>query len=280
MDIRYSANPQDVKRYTTQELRDEFLITGLYEPDTVKAAYSHVDRMVVMGILPVNEKVPVDKGMDVWHNFGTSFFLERREAGVFNLGGRGSVEVDGIRYDLGYEDCLYISMGAREVCFSSQDPANPARFYLASSPAHKPCKTTLLTMENANHRPCGDKTLANERVINQFIHPDVLETCQLTMGLTQLAPGSVWNTMPSHTHERRMEVYTYFEIPEDQVVFHMMGRPDETRHLVMRNFDAVISPSWSIHSGCGTANYTFIWAMGGENQAFDDMDNLKPGDMR
>mgnify|MGYP001132965858 FL=1 len=233
-----------------------------------------------MGILPVNEKVPVDKGMDVWHNFGTSFFLERREAGVFNLGGRGSVEVDGIRYDLGYEDCLYISMGAREVCFSSQDPANPARFYLASSPAHKPCKTTLLTMENANHRPCGDKTLANERVINQFIHPDVLETCQLTMGLTQLAPGSVWNTMPSHTHERRMEVYTYFEIPEDQVVFHMMGRPDETRHLVMRNFDAVISPSWSVHSGCGTANYTFIWAMCGENQAFDDMDNLKPGDMR
>ena len=280
MDIRYTANPQDVKRYTTQELRDEFLITGLYEPDTVKAAYSHVDRMVVMGILPVNEKVPVDKGMDVWHNFGTSFFLERREAGVFNLGGRGSVEVDGIRYDLGYEDCLYISMGAREVCFSSQDPANPARFYLASSPAHKPCKTTLLTMENANHRPCGDKTLANERVINQFIHPDVLETCQLSMGLTQLAPGSVWNTMPSHTHERRMEVYTYFEIPEDQVVFHMMGRPDETRHLVMRNFDAVISPSWSIHSGCGTANYTFIWAMCGENQAFDDMDNLKPGDMK
>ena len=280
MDIRYSANPQDVKRYTTQELRDEFLITGLYEPDTVKAAYSHVDRMVVMGILPVNEKVPVDKGMDVWHNFGTSFFLERREAGVFNLGGRGSVEVDGIRYDLGYEDCLYISMGAREVCFSSQDPANPARFYLASSPAHKPCKTTLLTMENANHRPCGDKTLANERVINQFIHPDVLETCQLTMGLTQLAPGSVWNTMPSHTHERRMEVYTYFEIPEDQVVFHMMGQPDETRHLVMHNFDAVISPSWSIHSGCGTANYTFIWAMGGENQAFDDMDNLKPTDLK
>ena len=280
MDIRYSANPQDVKRYTTQELRDEFLITGLYEPDTVKAAYSHVDRMVVLGIMPVTKEVPIDQGIDVWANFGTHYFLERREAGVFNLGGRGSVEVDGIRYDLGYEDCLYISMGAREVCFSSQDPANPARFYLASSPAHKPCKTTLLTMENANHRPCGDKTLANERVINQFIHPDVLETCQLTMGLTQLAPGSVWNTMPSHTHERRMEVYTYFEIPEDQVVFHMMGQPDETRHLVMHNFDAVISPSWSIHSGCGTANYTFIWAMCGENQAFDDMDNLKPGDMR
>lgn len=280
MDIRYSASPRDVKRYTTQELRDEFLITGLYVPDTVQATYSHVDRMVVMGIMPVNEQVPIDKGIDVWANFGTRFFLERREAGVFNLGGKGSIEVDGARYELGYEDCLYIAKGAEKVAFASADPANPAKFYLASTPAHKACKTILLTMDNANHRPCGDKALANERVINQFIHPDVLETCQLSMGLTQLAPGSVWNTMPSHTHERRMEVYTYFEIPKDQVVFHMMGQPEETRHLVMQNFDAVISPSWSIHSGCGTANYTFIWAMGGENQAFDDMDNLKPSEMK
>ena len=280
MDIRYSASPRDVKRYTTQELRDEFLITDLYVADTVKVTYSHVDRMVVMGIMPVNEKVPVDKGIDIWHNFGTSYFLERREAGVFNLGGKGSIEVDGTRYDLGYEDCLYITMGSKEICFSSEDLANPVKFFLTSSPAHKACKTTLLTMENANHRPCGEKALANERVINQFIHPDVLETCQLTMGLTQLAPGSVWNTMPSHTHERRMEVYTYFEIPEDQAVIHLMGQPTETRHLVMKNFDAVISPSWSIHSGCGTSNYTFIWAMCGENQAFDDMDNLKPCEMK
>ena len=280
MDIRYSASPRDVKRYTTQELRDEFLIQNLYVPDSVQAVYSHVDRMVVMGVMPVSEKVPIHKGIDVWANFGTSFFLERREAGVFNLGGRGFIEVDGERYGLGYEDCLYISKGAREVYFGSEDAAHPAKFYLASTPAHKECKTTLLTMEKANHRPCGEKALANERVINQFIHPDVLETCQLSMGLTQLSPGSVWNTMPSHTHERRMEVYLYFEIPEDQVVFHMMGQPQETRHLVMRNFDAVISPSWSIHSGCGTANYTFIWAMGGENQAFDDMDNLKPDEMR
>ena len=280
MDIRYSASPRDVKRYTTQELRDEFLITGLYEPDAVRATYSHVDRMVVMGIMPVKERVPIDKGIDVWANFGTHFFLERREAGVFNLGGKGSIEVDGERYELGYEDCLYISKGSRSVTFASADPADPARFYLASTPAHKACKTTLLTMDNANHRPCGDKALANERVINQFIHPDVLETCQLSMGLTQLAPGSVWNTMPSHTHERRMEVYTYFEIPEDQVVFHMMGQPEETRHLVMQNFDAVISPSWSIHSGCGTANYTFIWAMGGENQAFDDMDTVPTTEVR
>ena len=280
MDIRYSASPNDVKRYTPEELRKEFLITDLYVPDTVKATYSHVDRMVVLGILPVHEKVSIDKGIDVWANFGTGYFLERREAGVFNLGGPGCIEADGVCYELGYEDCLYLSKGVKEVFFSSKDPEKPARFYLASTPAHKACKTTLLTMENANHRPTGDKRFANERVINQFIHPDVLETCQLSMGLTQLSEGSVWNTMPSHTHERRMEVYTYFEIPEDQAVIHLMGQPKEIRPIVMQNFDAVISPSWSIHSGCGTANYTFIWAMGGENQAFDDMDNLKPTELR
>ena len=207
MDIRYSASPKDVKRYTTQELRDEFLITDLYQPDTVQATYSHVDRMVVMGIMPVKETVPIDKGIDVWANFGTSFFLERREAGVFNLGGKGYIQVDGDRYDLGYEDCLYIAKGAKEVSFGSVDEASPAKFFLASTPAHKACKTTLLTMENANHRPCGDAAQSNQRVINQFIHPDVLETCQLSMGLTQLSQGSVWNTMPSHTHERRMEVF-------------------------------------------------------------------------
>ena len=280
MDIRYSSNPRDVKRYTTQELRDEFLIQNLYVPDTVQATYSHVDRMVVMGVMPVKETVPIDKGIDVWANFGTRYFLERREAGIFNLGGKGFIEVDGTRYDLGYEDCLYIAMGAEKVSFGSVDGADPARFYLASTPAHKACRTTLLTMEKANHRPCGEAAQSNQRVINQFIHPDVLETCQLLMGLTQLSPGSVWNTMPAHTHERRMEVYTYFEIPEDQVVFHMMGQPEETRHLVMKNFDAVISPSGSIHSGCGTANYTFIWAMGGENQAFDDMDVIPTTELK
>ena len=280
MDIRYSANPNDVKRYTTEELRREFLITGLYVPDTVQATYSHVDRMVVMGIMPVNEAVPIDKGIDIWANFGTSFFFERREGGVFNLGGKGCIKVDGETYEMDYEDCLYITKGARDVTFASADPAAPARFYLVSCPAHKSCKTTLLTMAKANHRPCGGSENANERVINQFIHPDVLETCQLSMGLTQLSPGSVWNTMPCHTHERRMEVYTYFEIPEDQAVIHLMGQPTELRPIVMQNFDAVISPSWSIHSGCGTANYTFNWAMGGENLTFDDMDNLKPCELK
>ncbi len=279
MDIRYSASPNDVKRYTTEELRREFLITDLYVADTVKATYSHVDRMVILGIMPVHEKVSIDKGIDIWANFGTHYFLERREAGVFNLGGKGAITADGVRYEMGYEDCLYISKGVKEVYFESEDPENPAKFYLASTPAHKACKTTFLSFEQANHRPTGEAAKSNKRVINQFIHPDVLETCQLSMGLTQLAEGSVWNTMPSHTHERRMEVYTYFEIPEGEAVFHMMGQPKETRHIVMKNFDAVISPSWSIHSGCGTMNYTFIWAMGGENLAFDDMDNLNPDEL-
>ena len=280
MDIRYSTGPNDVKRYTTEELRKEFLIQNLYQPDSVQAVYSHVDRMVVLGIMPVKETVPIDKGIDVWGNFGTNYFLERREAGVFNLGGPGVITADEESFDLGFEDCLYITKGTKSVSFASKDAANPARFYLVSAPAHKACKTTFLSFADANKRPCGAEETANKRVINQFIHPDVLETCQLSMGLTQLAPGSVWNTMPAHTHERRMEVYTYFNIPEGNVVFHMMGQGQETRHLVMQNYDAVISPSWSIHAGCGTAAYTFIWAMGGENQAFDDMDNIAITDMR
>lgn len=280
MDIRYSAHPNDVKRYTTEELRNEFLITDLYQPDTVQATYSHVDRMVVMGIMPVNEAVSIDKGIDVYANFGTSYILERREAGVFNLGGAGWIEADGIRYDLGFEDCIYIAKETKSVVFGSNDKENPAKFYLASTPAHKVCKTTLLTIEAANKRPLGGEENSNKRVINQFIHPDVLETCQLLMGLTKLEKGSVWNSMPCHTHERRMEVYTYYGLPENNVVMHFMGQPTEVRPIVMQNFDAVISPSWSIHCGCGTSNYTFIWAMGGENQVFDDMDNLKPVELR
>ena len=280
MDIRYSANQKDVRRYTTEELRNEFLITGLYKPDEVVSVYSHVDRMVTFGCMPVHETVPLDKGIDCWHCFGTDYILERREIGIFNIGGSGCITADGTVYKLGYKDCLYITQGTREVSFASDDPEKPAKFYMVSAPAHTRYETKLITMAEANHRPTGDPELANERVINQFIHPDVLKTCQLSMGMTELKPGSVWNTMPSHTHERRMEIYTYFEVPEDQVVIHMMGEPTETRHLVMRNEEAVISPSWSIHSGVGTHNYTFIWAMGGENQAFDDMDNIFTPDLR
>ena len=280
MDIRYSAHPKDVARYTTEELRKEFLITGLYKPDEVVCVYSHVDRMVTFGCMPVHEVVPIDKGLDVWGNFGTKFVLERREIGIFNLGGSGVIMADGVRYQLGYKDCLYITMGTKEVTFASDDAGNPARFYMVSAPAHCAYETKLITIAEAAKRPLGALETCNKRTINQFIHPSVLKTCQLTMGMTALEPGSTWNTMPSHTHERRMEVYTYFEIPENQVVFHMMGKPDETRHIVMQNYDAVISPSWSIHSGVGTSNYTFIWAMGGENQEFDDMDVIATPDLK
>ncbi len=280
MDIRYSANQRDFKRYTTEEMRNEFLIETLFVPDTVTAVYSHVDRMVTLGVMPVTEKVPVNKGIDVWKRFGTNFFLERREMGMFNLGGKGTVTVDGTVYELGYKDCLYITRGAKEVTFESVDSSTPAKFYMVSAPAHTSYETKLITIAEAAKKPMGSLETSNKRVINQFIHPDVLKTCQLSMGLTTLEPGSVWNTMPAHTHERRMEVYFYFEIPKDNVVFHMMGEGNQTRHIVMQNEQAVISPSWSIHAGAGTSNYSFIWAMGGENLAFNDMDAIATTDLR
>ena len=274
MDIRYSCNQRDFKRYTTEETRKEFLIETLFTPEEVNAVYSHVDRMVTLGVMPVNETVPIDKGIDIWHNFGTEYFLERRECGMFNVGGPGRVIADENVYDLGYKDCLYLTRGARYVAFESNDPKNPAKFYIVSAPAHCAYENKLIRIADAAKRPLGALETSNKRTINQFIHPSVLKTCQLSMGMTVLEPGSVWNTMPAHTHERRMEVYFYFEVPKDNVVFHMMGEGQETRHIVMQNEQAVISPSWSIHAGAGTSNYTFIWAMGGENQAFDDMDNI------
>ena len=280
MDIRYSCNQRDFKRYTTEKTRREFLIENLFAPDAVSAVYSHVDRMVTLGVMPVHEKVPLDKGIDVWKNFGTHYFLERRELGMFNVGGAGRVTVDGTVYELGYKDCLYITMGAKDVCFESASPDAPAKFYIVSAPAHTAYETKLIKIADAAKKPLGSLETSNKRVINQFIHPDVLKTCQLSMGMTVLEPGSVWNTMPAHTHERRMEVYFYFEVPKDNVVFHMMGEGQETRHIVMQNEQAVISPSWSIHAGAGTSNYTFIWAMGGENQAFDDMDVIPTTQLR
>ena len=280
MDIRYSCSPNDVKRYTTEELRKEFLIEGLYTPDKVTAVYSHVDRMVTVGIMPVSKKLAIDDGIDVWSNFGTHYFLERREAGIFNLGGAGTIEADGKIYELGYKDCLYITKGTEKVFFASNDSNNPAKFYMVSAPAHVSYETRLIKIADAAKKPLGDPATSNKRVINQFIHPSVLKTCQLSMGLTELESGSVWNTMPAHTHERRMEIYTYFEIPEGNIVFHFMGQGQETRHIVMKNFDAVISPSWSIHAGAGTSNYSFIWARGGANQEFDDMDTIPPVEMK
>lgn len=280
MDTRYSCSPRDFRRYTTEETRAEFLIENLFVADSVTAVYSHVDRMVTMGAMPVSAVVPIDQGIDVWKSFGTDFFLERRECGLFNVGGAGSVTVDGEVYELGYRDCLYIGMGAREVTFASDHPAQPAKFYIVSAPAHTHYDNRLIRIEDAAKKPCGAAETSNQRVINQFIHPDVLKTCQLSMGMTVLSPGSVWNTIPAHTHERRMEVYFYFEVPENEAVFHFMGQPQETRHIVMTNEQAVISPSWSIHAGAGTSNYTFIWAMGGENQAFDDMDTVATPNLR
>ena len=280
MDIRYSANQRDFKRYTTEEIRGEFLIENLYKKDEVVAVYSHVDRMVTLGCMPVEEVVSISKGIDVWANFGTDYFLERREIGIFNIGGAGKIKADGEVFEMGYKDCLYITKGTKEVTFESNSPAAPAKFYMVSAPAHTSYKTTFIPIEKAAKKPLGSMETSNKRVINQFIHPDVLKTCQLSMGMTVLESGSVWNTMPAHTHERRMEVYMYFEVPKDNVIFHLMGEPNETRHIVMHNEEAVISPSWSIHSAAGTSNYTFIWAMGGENQAFDDMDVIKNEDLR
>jgi len=280
MDIRYSCSPVDFKRYNTEETRKEFLIETLFVKNEVVAVYSHVDRMVTLGVMPVGETVPLNKGIDIWKNFGTEYFLERREIGIFNLGGVGQVIADGETYQMGYKDCLYLTRGVKDVWFSSGDSANPAKFYMVSAPAHCSYESKLIKIEDAAKKPLGALETSNKRVINQFIHPDVLKTCQLSMGMTVLEPGSVWNTMPAHTHERRMEVYCYFEVPENNVVFHMMGQGDETRHIVMQNEQAVISPSWSIHAGAGTSNYTFIWAMGGENQAFDDMDNIPTTELR
>ena len=274
MDIRYSCNQRDFRRYNTQETRQEFLIENLYRPDTVVAVYSHIDRMVTLGCMPVKESVSIDKGIDVFQCFGTQYFLERRELGIFNIGGGGKITVDGTVYPMGYKDCLYITKGAQQVFFESDAQDEPAMFYMVSAPAQCSYKTQLIKLSQAAQKPLGAAETSNKRVIYQFIHPDVLPTCQLMMGMTVLEPGSVWNTMPAHTHERRMEIYMYFEMPENNVVFHLMGESDETRHLVMQNRQAVISPSWSIHSGAGTSNYTFVWAMGGENQTFEDMDAI------
>lgn len=280
MDIRYSCHPRDFQRYNTEEIRKEFLIQNLYRPDEVSAVYSHVDRMVTLGCMPIKKAVPIDQGIDVLANFGTQYFLERREIGIFNIGGPGRIMTGGQEYALNYKDCLYIGMGERQVELSSLDEAYPARFYMVSAPAHTHYENRLITIEQAAKRRTGSAETSNLRTINQFIHPDVLRTCQLSMGMTRLESGSVWNTMPAHTHERRMEIYMYFELPEDQAVFHFMGEGSQTRHLVLHNEEAVISPSWSIHCGAGTSNYTFIWAMGGENQTFDDMDVINIPELR
>lgn len=280
MDIRYSTGKEPFKRMTTEELRDEFLITNMFNADDISAVYSHVDRIVTMGAMPVKEKVNLEKNIDPWKNFGVTYVLERRELGTINIGGAGKVVADGVEYQMNHWDGLYLPMGTKKVEFVTDNPEEPAKFFICTTPAHTPKPIRHIPYEKAIHKHLGAQATSNERTINQYLHPDVLDTCQLSMGLTHLEEGSVWNTMPMHTHERRMEVYFYFDIPQDNVVFHFMGEPNQTRHIVMHNDEAVINPSWSVHAGCGTSNYTFIWAMCGENRAYDDQDWIKTEEIK
>ncbi len=280
MEVRPGANPVDVKTYDTDRLRHDFLIQDLFVADQIKTVYSQIDRIIVGAATPAKNTLTLEAGAEL----RAQYFLERREMGIINIGGSGTVTVDGKDYKFKYKDGMYIGMGAKEIKFASDDSSNPAKFYFNSAPAHKTYPTVFIDPDKdilpENKKELGCLESANHRTINKYILPGQVESCQLEMGMTCLEPGSVWNTMPCHTHDRRMEVYLYFEVPDDAVVFHYMGEPTETRHIVMRNEEAVISPSWSIHSASATHAYTFIWGMVGENQDFDDMDHVDMKDLR
>ncbi|WP_283701249.1 5-dehydro-4-deoxy-D-glucuronate isomerase [Clostridium perfringens] len=267
---RYANNPKDSKRYDTEELRENYLVEGIFKDDQIELVYSHVDRIIFGGIKPVYKGLKLKAGKEM----GVDYFLERRELGIINIGGKAIVTIDETEYELKEKDGLYVGKGNKEVSFKSVNPEEPAKLYVNSVPAHKEYETVKIDIEKANPVRLGDNKTLNKRTIYQYVHPNVCESCQLLMGLTMLEPGNAWNTMPCHTHERRMEVYFYFDMDEETRVFHLMGEPTETRHLVVKNEECVISPSWSIHSGVGTSNYTFIWGMCGENKTFDDMDNI------
>lgn len=276
MEVREAINSQDFKHYTTDRLREEFHIANLFTQDNSRMVYSHIDRIITAGFMPVYQALKLEAGKEL----AAEYFLERREMGCINIGGKGIITIDGTEYNMEPRDGIYIGMGNREITFKSVDAENPAKFYVSSCPAHKSYPIVKIDISKAKKVPCGSAADANKRIINQYIHPEVMQSCQLAMGLTQLEEGSVWNTMPCHTHDRRMEVYLYLDMSEDDVVFHMMGKPEETRHIIMHNEEAVINPSWSIHSGVGTKAYSFIWAMCGENQEFTDMDAVETKDLR
>jgi len=273
---RHSFHPDDFKTYGTDRIRKEFLVEKVMEPGKVRLVYSQIERYIAGGAVPVGNDLP----LETIDPLKASYFCERREVGIINVGAKGSVLVDGAEYVLEYKEALYIGKGSREVIFRSADAANPAKFYINSAPAHKEYPIRHITRENARVLKLGSLETSNERQINQLLINQVVETCQLQMGLTELKPGSVWNTMPPHTHSRRNEVYFYFEVPEGQAVCHFMGEPQETRHIWMQNEQAVISPSWSIHSAAGTSNYAFIWGMAGENLDYGDMDVIQPNQLR
>lgn len=276
MEVRDAANAKDVKYYTTDRLREEFHISNLFTKDVVKMVYSHIDRIIVLGIYPVENELSLEAGKEL----AAEYFLQRRELGCINIGGKGEIVIDGEVYEMNPRDGIYVGRGHKDIIFRSVDPSSPAKFYATSCPAHTEYPIRRIDITKARKVPCGSVEDCNKRVINQYIHPEVMQSCQLSMGLTQLEVGSNWNTMPSHTHARRMEVYFYLDMGENDAVFHMMGEPNETRHIIMHNEEAVISPSWSIHSGVGTKNYSFIWAMCGENQEFTDMDHIQTKDLR
>jgi 4-deoxy-L-threo-5-hexosulose-uronate ketol-isomerase len=276
IDMRQVAHPRDVRRYDTAALRGDFLIERVFAPGEVTFTFSHMERMIVGGAMPLSGALT----LPVYAPTGTPFFLARREIGIFNIGGPGHVTVGEKRHALGRLDALYVGCGHEHVSFSSDDVSNPAKFYLLSTPSTRELPVKLVTHEGARKLHLGAQETANVRTLCQYLVPDLCETNQLVMGMTLLAPGSVWNTMPSHTHDRRSEAYLYFDLAPETRIFHMMGEPAETRHLVVANEQAILSPNWSIHSGCGTANYSFIWGMGGDNVAFTDMDPVAMAELR
>lgn len=269
METRYTHSPEDIRHYSTEQLRNEFLVEKVFVPGKISLTYTHNDRMIFGGVTPTTH--PLEIKLD--KELGVTYFLERRELGVINIGGLGFIEIDGEKEEMKKQDGYYIGKETEHVVFSSVDPENPAKFYISSVPAHHKYPNVKISIDQVKPMETGEGVTLNERKIYQYIHPNVCESCQLQMGYTILEPGSSWNTMPCHIHERRMEAYVYFDYAnEDTRVFHMMGKPDETKHLVVDNEQAVISPSWSIHSGVGTSNYSFIWAMCGENITYTDMD--------
>ncbi|WDF56732.1 5-dehydro-4-deoxy-D-glucuronate isomerase [Mucilaginibacter sp. KACC 22063] len=276
MKVLHSVHPADFKSYQTEQIRERFLIDGLAQANQVNCVYTHYDRMIVGLAQPVNQELQ----LPTYPNLRSGYFLERRELGIINVAGDGEVVADGQTYELKKLDCLYIGKGTKSVTFKAKDVQNPPVFYLLSTPAHMTYPTALMTIDKAAKVNAGDDATANRRTINKYIHLEGIRSCQLVMGLTILHGGSVWNTMPAHVHDRRMEAYFYFDVPEGQRVFHYMGEGNETRHIVMRNYDAVVSPPWSIHSGVGTAAYSFIWGMGGENLDYTDMDAITITDLK
>ncbi|RUW32957.1 MULTISPECIES: 5-dehydro-4-deoxy-D-glucuronate isomerase [unclassified Mesorhizobium] len=273
---RFAIDPAAAAAMGTDELRHNFHIEGLFQPDLVRLTYTHYDRMIVGGAVPVDSVLPLEAIKPT----GTRAFLDRREMIAVNIGGGGTVTADGLPFEMATRDMVYLGMGTQEVSFASAEPDKPAKFYLLSAPAHQAYPSQLIRVSDAKRLDLGSQATSNERSIFQFIHADGVKTCQLVVGMTQLAPGSVWNTMPCHVHDRRMEAYLYFDLAEGARVFHFMGEPDETRHIVMRNEEAVLSPGWSIHSGAGTSNYAFIWAMAGDNVDYTDVDQVTMDQLR